>query len=252
MEAIDALKEAGLSEYEAKAYFALLKYGRQTGKELSDRSGVPPTRVFDVLRQLLDKGLAELIEQNPMLWSAIKPELGLKSMIERRITGYTELEKTLLKSLKSVKQAPEKAVSEEVTVISGFNQIFFAIAEKVKAVTKNMCVYSIGEAIPSYAEIEHARAVRRGVNLRMITTTHTDENKALLKKWQKDGWLIRYLPGSKEYTFAVFDKSACMIIIKNLLVKDERMLIQFENPDLSAALYDYYDVLWKRAKPVKA
>lgn len=247
---VDDLRSAGLSEYEVKAYNALLAFGEQTGREASAHSGVPPTRVFDVLRQLQDKGLVQLIQQNPMVWSAIKPEVGIKSFIERKISGYGELEERLIENAVKVKMAPEKKLHEDVMTFTGFQKVFSVITEYLNKVSKTVSISSVGEVIPTHTEIASAKATKRGVTLRFIATTLTDENRSILKRWQGDGWIIRHLPGSKEYTFAVFDKKSCMIIVKNPVKREERILIVFENPDLSMALEEYFGVLWKRAKPI--
>ncbi len=44
------LRDLGLSEYEARAYRSLLGAGPTTAKELSDASGIPIGRVYDVLK----------------------------------------------------------------------------------------------------------------------------------------------------------------------------------------------------------
>ncbi|MFB6219023.1 MAG: helix-turn-helix domain-containing protein, partial [Halobacteriaceae archaeon] len=43
------LGDLGLSEYESRAYRALLRTGPATAEELSEESGVPMGRVYDVL-----------------------------------------------------------------------------------------------------------------------------------------------------------------------------------------------------------
>ncbi len=49
---IENLQSAGLSLYEAKAYYTLIVYGEQSGRNIAELSGVPPTSVFDVLKRL--------------------------------------------------------------------------------------------------------------------------------------------------------------------------------------------------------
>jgi len=247
---IDELRDAGLSEYEANAYVALLGVREQSGREVAKQSGVPPTRVFDVLKRLEEKGLVRLVQQKPMLWLAVKPEIGLRTFIQKKITGYNELENSLFESLKNLKQEPEEKIYERVMVSTGYKEVFSTITQYIKSARKLVAIYSVGEVIPSTVEIESARAVNRGVNLRFIATRYDEQNKAILERWIKDGWLIKYLPGSKEYTFAVFDKSSCAIVVKNPKARNERMLIAFDNKDLSQALYEYYELLWKKASLV--
>lgn len=250
MTIIEELKDAGLSEYEAKVYYELLISGEQTGRDIAKASKVPPTRVFDVLDRLREKGLVMLIQQRPMLWLAISPESGLKTFIDRKVAKYAELQTHLIEQLKRAKQEPEQKIRETVTVVSGFREIFSLVAQCIKKSTKEVSIFSVGESIPISTEIESARAVKRGVNLKFIATLYNEKNKSLLNKWMEEGWSIRHLSGSQEYSFAIFDKSVCTIIVKNPLVQNERIMILFENRGLSKALCAYYDFLWNKAKPI--
>ena len=54
---LDQLREIGLGDYEAKLYVALVKRHPATGYELARASGVPSSKVYEVLARLQDKGL---------------------------------------------------------------------------------------------------------------------------------------------------------------------------------------------------
>jgi sugar-specific transcriptional regulator TrmB len=55
---IDRLVKIGFSEYEAKAYVALLHKSPVTGYELSKRSGVPRSMIYEVVAKLAARGAA--------------------------------------------------------------------------------------------------------------------------------------------------------------------------------------------------
>lgn len=52
---LDRLREIGLGDYEAKIYVALVKQHPATGYELARRSGVPSSKVYEVLGRLQEK-----------------------------------------------------------------------------------------------------------------------------------------------------------------------------------------------------
>lgn len=58
---INSLKGIGFTEYEAKVYFSLLKQHPQNGNSLSQSSGVPGSKVYEILRKMLEKGYVFLI-----------------------------------------------------------------------------------------------------------------------------------------------------------------------------------------------
>ena len=49
MSVIELLKNLQLTESEAKVYVALSQYGPQTGYEVSKTSGVPRSKVYNIL-----------------------------------------------------------------------------------------------------------------------------------------------------------------------------------------------------------
>ncbi|MFB6177216.1 MAG: TrmB family transcriptional regulator [Halobaculum sp.] len=69
------LRDIGLSKYEARAYRSLLDDGPTTAKELSDTSGVPMGRIYDVLNSLEQHQLARSqAASRPKKYVAVEPE----------------------------------------------------------------------------------------------------------------------------------------------------------------------------------
>lgn len=60
-EIINSLKSFGFTEYEAKVYLSLIKQHPQNGNSLSQASGVPASKVYEILRKLQEKGYVFLI-----------------------------------------------------------------------------------------------------------------------------------------------------------------------------------------------
>jgi len=73
-ELVDGLRKLGLTEYEAKAYAALAGIGEATAREVHDLSGVPRTRIYDILRDLSEKGFVEFVQGSPSCYRAVEPD----------------------------------------------------------------------------------------------------------------------------------------------------------------------------------
>lgn len=69
----DTLKVAGLTEYEARVYLELVAAGSLTAKQVSQESGVPYTRIYDVISRLEKKGWIEKEEGRPIRVFATAP-----------------------------------------------------------------------------------------------------------------------------------------------------------------------------------
>ena len=104
-ELIAQLKEMGFTEYEAKAYTALVQQSHVSAYQVSKNSGIPRARVYDILNILVDKGIVlkeETAEQTTYaampvsVFTANATTLGVKFYIYAR-----EIRETRGKSARS-------------------------------------------------------------------------------------------------------------------------------------------------------
>jgi sugar-specific transcriptional regulator TrmB len=85
-EKLKKLRELGLTEYQSRAYLALLEVGEATASQLSSISQVPRTRTYTTMNQLHEKGLVETKPETPIKYRAIPFE----KYLERRISKLKE------------------------------------------------------------------------------------------------------------------------------------------------------------------
>jgi sugar-specific transcriptional regulator TrmB len=71
---VKKLELIGLTEYEAKAYLALLQVNLNTATKVSEKSGVPRTRIYSVLESLAHKGWVRIYSGVPSLFKAAAPQ----------------------------------------------------------------------------------------------------------------------------------------------------------------------------------
>jgi sugar-specific transcriptional regulator TrmB len=83
------LRDAGLSQYQAAAYTALIELGAASATELADACSVPTARIYDVLRDLESEGYIETYEQDSLRARAVDPERVL-SDLRHRATRLTD------------------------------------------------------------------------------------------------------------------------------------------------------------------
>ncbi len=121
----------GLSEYEAKVYVTLIETGYANARTLSAKSGVPRTKVYSVLKKLIDINLVVEIPEEPRRFSPVSPETALKTylksyqnMAENLVSIVSSLDDTFKKTKKE-----EKLQKGELWVIIGRQQILKKIHE---------------------------------------------------------------------------------------------------------------------------
>jgi sugar-specific transcriptional regulator TrmB len=70
----EKLRQVGLTEYEAKAYLALLNTHLNAATQVSEKSGVPRTKIYSVLEALKHKGWVRVYSGVPLLFKAVTPQ----------------------------------------------------------------------------------------------------------------------------------------------------------------------------------
>lgn len=73
--AISRLTKLGLTDYEARAYTALLKENPATAYEIAKLSGIPSSKIYEVIERLVTKGIAQSTQaERAKLFIPIAPE----------------------------------------------------------------------------------------------------------------------------------------------------------------------------------
>ncbi|MBN2335455.1 TrmB family transcriptional regulator [Candidatus Bathyarchaeota archaeon] len=127
--ATELLKSMGLSQYEAQAYMALYIRSPQNASSISQESGVPRGRVYDVLQSLTEHGLiaSQLTKGKANVYVLVPHEESLNSLKDRRLDELEETRKgiedtysRLVELLDSVEREETPQTSmEPLTIIRG-------------------------------------------------------------------------------------------------------------------------------------
>lgn len=70
-ELMSALMQLGFTQYEAKAWIALLGQAPMNGHEAAKLSQIPTSKIYDTLNRLVDKGAAQVHQSEPITYFAI-------------------------------------------------------------------------------------------------------------------------------------------------------------------------------------
>lgn len=121
----DFLKNASLSNYEIDSYIALLTSGSLTARDLSEKSGVPVGRIYNVLEELSDRHMIEIQDSRPKKYRALSFNLGFQNLIR-----YTESQekKRLTSLVDQAKLLENRVYNSEFLVKREETQLFWSTA----------------------------------------------------------------------------------------------------------------------------
>ena len=95
---IKELLSYNFTEYEAKAFLVLIKKSSLSAAEISQIAGIPRTKVYEVLNNLLAKGFCSEIPGTVRRFKAIAPEISFKKVfaeLENKKKELKYIEETL-------------------------------------------------------------------------------------------------------------------------------------------------------------
>ena len=126
-ENIQVLKGIGLTMYEAQAYVTLTSLISSTATEISEKSGIPRSKIYDVLKGLINKNFIDVEDGRPLTYTVKSPVDVLskeKDRIDAEIgDAITRLTNVYENGMSQV-QAPiwriygvEKIISQETEII---------------------------------------------------------------------------------------------------------------------------------------
>ncbi len=197
----DSMKKLGFSEYESKAYLKLLEKYPVNGYTLSKDSGIPRSRIYDVLKSLLAKQMVfEQLEGKNKLYQPVEPEVFLK----KAKSDYEDVFSDIAKITSEVHRKYEQ--SENLVVINGRRNIIDFINHLIEGAERRIAV-SIWEEDIQELLPEIRRAVERGIILRGIYFGKKSPFKTLISHRR----LKRYTAEKKQrYISIIIDGSTVL------------------------------------------
>lgn len=151
------LQKVGFSQYEAKAYVALLQHSPATGYELSKRSGVPRSMIYEVLGKLIDRGAAYTVPAEPVKYAPVPA----RELMERLRRGMDHTLSYLESALSSLERTSEVDV---IWHIRGHDPVLAEILSVIEHARSELWLSIWAPQIaPLTAAVQEAQ--RRGVRV---------------------------------------------------------------------------------------
>jgi sugar-specific transcriptional regulator TrmB len=157
------LEKLGLSDYEARAYVALVIKNHATADELADTSMLPRTSVYKALKTLEEKEFVTLTVGRPTTYHPVPVE-------EIKARTFTELNEMFDELLSIKGMFSDKGTPQMVYTIIDKKRVMAKIGDMIESAKRNIMISS-----PVIAEIRSVHgqkfkdAINRGVKVVIIT-----------------------------------------------------------------------------------
>ena len=155
------LVRLGFTEYEAKAYLALLQQAPMTGYAIALASGVPRSKIYEVLGNLVERGDVLISRGEPVQYAPKRPDeliASRRQLIEKQLS---EAENGL--AAFQNRQVPNDLIWD----IRGRAEIFFRLGEVIER-AKEQILLQIWEDDAPEIQTKLEAAAQRGVKIWVV------------------------------------------------------------------------------------
>jgi sugar-specific transcriptional regulator TrmB len=160
---IDKLVQIGFSEYEAKAYVALLRDSPVTGYQLAKLSGVPRSMIYEVLGKLTARGAAMVLRKEGSTQYAPVPACEFLAQLQREQDALIGALEEELAGLDAVSDL------EYVWNIEGHESVMSKAREMIDQAHERIYLSLLPATFPALEEALQ-RAIGRGVRAVVYST----------------------------------------------------------------------------------
>ncbi len=237
VELAEKLKEAGLSNKEVVVYVALLKEGPIGGGDLAKHLGMDRAHTYNVLSNLVNKGLVgHIVVENKKLFQATSPN-NLLNQIQQKEQAIKEI---LPKLMELEKIKPKPVI---VQVLEGKQGLRTLIRLLLESKAKGIIVYGGTGKSYDVLKYEMSHVAKETELLKMKGRIITSEKLREHRFTKLPNFAVKYVKELTPSSTMVFDSTVSIQIF------DERpLVILIENKSVAESYRKYFEYLWTIAK----
>ncbi|MHA1581661.1 MAG: TrmB family transcriptional regulator [Candidatus Baldrarchaeia archaeon] len=238
-EIFQALRGLGLTEYEVRVYITLLENGSMTAAEISSASGIPYSRIYEVLTRLEKKGWIEALSSRPKLYKPLPPSEAVKIVkieLERQLENY---ENVVIEKLQPLYEKQALVERPDVYIIRGIENVLARVIEMFEDAKKKVMISMSNINIEYIKVIEDALRNIKNRNIKIEILTSTDSSPEALSRLSKYGEIRirdRLYGGG-----VIVDDHEVMLL---LMGKSSVLAIWSTHIELATLARDYFYYLW--------
>ena len=247
-------EDLGLSEYQAKVYITLVISGQSKARDISQISGVPRTKVYETLKNLIDRGLVEELPSNPLKFIASSPIKSFRENFQpleektknlRKLLHILEFYHRKAKNTETIEQT-EVWILRDSEVLKKLKSILYEAKKSVMILTSTSGIIFLYRDFGKILD----RTAEKGVKIQILTP-RDPYSRHIVKEFA-------YQFEVKYTDFKLSVLYICADWKESLLIKHEPQKFNIEigifsnNPKLSRLLFQILSGNINLAKEIQA
>ena len=247
-----SLEKVGLTGYEIKTFTSLLKTGELTASDLSQHSGVPYSKIYEVLGMLEEKGWIGSDKSRPTKYFAKSPNSALQTTKQKIEEDFAKNEKTILNDLNPIYKKSGTAERPDIWVLTGTMNIATKIFEMIETCREEVLIAipKAGEELVKQALPKLRQLHDKGIEITILTSDSLDKESLKSISRVADVKVKEGLFGGG----IISDKRYVVILLGPEISSSsssELVAIWADHSGLAGFAREYFEYLLKDAKVIK-
>lgn len=245
---ISQLKSLGFSHKESSIYLALLDLGRGTAAEISKKTGINRTTIYDIVNDLEQIGLVTRLLATKKITYRPEPPEKLPVILEKKAAHLREMAKQAVGIASTLQTVVAKAPNAPKIKIyegeSGLRSLYDASLLCKTFIRSFLTADALETFDPEYVHSYFERRAQKGINIRGILND-TEASRGYKTKSKQLLREIHLVPKEKMNIVPevyIYDDTISIFSIK------ERLGVSIESKDITEAFKKLYDLAWERAE----
>jgi sugar-specific transcriptional regulator TrmB len=233
------LESVGFNHSEILIYLDLIQAGKASPLDISRRTKLHRSNVYDVLEKLFEKGIVdETIQDSKKYFYPIDPEDLLDYLKQKE----NELE-SILPEIEKIHNIPEE--SRRVTLSEGINSIK-NILDHTLDFNLPIQIYGMTNTLPInfdiFLEQFHRKRIKRKIPLRIIYSPYSEKEAIKINRMDYSEAKILATPEPISTTLLCGDKEIIIIW------KAPKEVIIIQSEEIKKTHEEYFKYLWESAR----
>jgi HTH-type transcriptional regulator, sugar sensing transcriptional regulator len=243
-----ALKDFGLTEYEVKAYIALVEAGPLPASVLSTTATIPYSKIYEILGNLERKGWVEIEQGRPSKYFPKPPSTALDSSRVRMENTLKSSQTDAMSELQPLYERKGVQERPDIWIVRGQDNILDRIKETLGRTKKELLLAMpiVPESVISMATPLLSLLISRGIRVSLMVPNTTSKD------------VIRRLKGLAEVRIReqmfgggmISDSNEIIILLGEEPEKGLTLAISSDHEGLVKFGKIYFEFLWENSKPI--
>ena len=231
------LEEIGLSRMEAKVYVSLLKEGPITGGNLARILTIDRSHTYNILKNLVDKGLAsQVIKEKKTYFSATQPKNLLNQIHKKELVI-----KSIIPKLEELEKSKSKQMS--VQILEGKDGLRAVLNLLLQSKSKEILAYGGTGKSYSFLEYEMPHFAKKIISKKMFGRIITSEKLREEPFTKLLNFNVKYIPHLTPSSTMIFGDKVSINIFE-----ESPSFIFIDNRSVADSYREYFEFMWSQAK----